>query len=308
MTVQSGWYGKRLAATHNLDAAPTLVLKDDGRAAVAVTRMRSSTGLTEASQPLADKALTVHLQLQELNEHEVWIERRRVYAEPYQKGAVTILDLREPSFAYVPSPFDALNFYVPMTALDDYGDSEGLPRIDAVACSFGAFDPVIEHLGSALLPFLDQEELASRLLLDQVHQALCAHLIANCAGTRAPIPPVRGGLAPWQKRRAEEMLRESLQGDVSLAEVARQCGLSPGHFSRAFRQSFGATPHHWLEQRRIEAAKDLLVHSSMALTDIAVACGFVAAPSLIRSFRRVVGTTPGQWRRSRSDSCSQSPS
>ena len=308
MTVQSGWYGKRLAATHNLDAAPTLVLKDDGRAAVAVTRMRSSTGLTEASQPLADKALTVHLQLQELNEHEVWIERRRVYAEPYQKGAVTILDLREPSFAYVPSPFDALNFYVPMTALDDYGDSEGLPRIDAVACSFGAFDPVIEHLGSALLPFLDQEELASRLLLDQVHQALCAHLIANCAGTRAPIPPVRGGLAPWQKRRAEEMLRESLQGDVSLAEVARQCGLSAGHFSRAFRQSFGATPHHWLEQRRIEAAKDLLVHSSMALADIAVACGFAAASSLIRSFRRVVGTPPAQWRRSRTDSCSQSPS
>ncbi len=308
MTVQSGWYGKRLAATHNLDAAPTLVLKDDGHAAVAVTRMRSSTGLTEASQPLADKALTVHLQLQELNEHEVWIERRRVYSQPYRRGAVTILDLRKPSFAYVPSPFDALNFYVPMTALHEYAESEGLPRIDAVTCSFGAFDPVIEHLGSALLPFLDQEELASRLLLDQVHQALCAHLIANCAGTSAPVPPMRGGLAPWQKRRAEEMLRESLQGDVSLAEVARQCGLSAGHFSRAFRQSFGATPHHWLEQRRIEAAKDLLVNSSMALADIAVACGFGAASSLIRSFRRFVGTPPGQWRRSRSDSCSQSPS
>ena len=302
MTVQSGWYGKRLAATHNLDAAPTLVLKDDGRAAVAVTRMRSRTGMAEASEPVvADKALTVHLQLQELKQHEVWIERERVYAKPYQRGAVTIIDLRKPSFAYVPSPFDALNFYVPMTALDEYGDSEGLPRIDAVTCSFGTFDPVIEHLGSALLPFLDQQELASRLLLDQVHQALCAHLIANCAGTRAPVPQVRGGLAPWQKRRAEEMLRENLQRDVGLADVARQCGLSAGHFSRAFRQSFGATPHLWLERRRIEAVKDLLLHSSMALTDIAIACGFAAAPSLIRSFRRVVGTTPAQWRRSRSD-------
>ena len=302
MTVQSGWYGKRLAATHNLDAAPTLVLKDDGRAAVAVTRMRSSTGMAEASEPVvADKALTVHLQLKELKQHEVWIERERVYAKPYQRGAVTIIDLRKPSFAYVPSPFDALNFYVPMTALDEYGDSEGLPRIDAVTCSFGTFDPVIEHLGSALLPFLDQQELASRLLLDQVHQALCAHLIANCAGTRAPVPQVRGGLAPWQKRRAEEMLRENLQRDVGLADVARQCGLSAGHFSRAFRQSFGATPHLWLERRRIEAVKDLLLHSSMALTDIAIACGFAAAPSLIRSFRRVVGTTPAQWRRSRSD-------
>ncbi len=302
MTVQSGWYGKRLAATHNLDAAPTLVLNDDGKSAVAVTRMRSNTGLAEASKPVAaDKALAVHLQLQELKEHEVWIERRRVYAKPYQRGAVTIIDLQKPSFAYVPSPFDALNFYVPMTALDEYGDSEGLPRIDAVACSFGAFDPVIEHLGSALLPFLDREELASRLLLGQLHQALCAHLVVNCAGTRASIPQVRGGLATWQRQRAEDMLRANLQGDVSLAEVARECGLSAGHFSRAFRQSFGATPHLWLEQRRIEAAKDRLLHSRLALADIAVACGFADASTLIRSFRRTDGTTPGQWRRSRSD-------
>jgi hypothetical protein len=146
--VQSGWYGQRLAATHKLDAAPTLVLKAHRKAAVAVTRMRSSTGLAEASTPLAaDKALTVQLQLRDLKEHEVWIERQLVYAKPYQRGAVTIIDLGKPSYAYVPSPFDALNFYVPMTALNEYGDSEGLPRIDAVVCSFGTSDPLIEHLG-----------------------------------------------------------------------------------------------------------------------------------------------------------------
>ncbi len=300
MTVQDGWYGQRLATTHNLAAAPTLILKEHGNAAVAVTRMRSSTGLTEPSEPVAaDKALTVHLQLQELKEHEVWIERRRVYAKPYKRGAVTIIDLRSPSFAYVPSPFDALNFYVPMAALNEYGDSEGLARIDAVACSFGACDPVIEHLGSALVPFLDRVELASRLLLDQVHQALCAHLISNCPGTRAAPPPLRGGLAPWQRRRAEEMLRANLQGDVSLAEVAKQCHLSAGHFSRAFRQSFGTMPHRWLEQLRIDAVKELLLHSSLSLAGIAGACGFGDAPSLIRSFRRVIGTSPGKWRRSR---------
>ncbi len=304
MTVQDGWFGQRLAATHNLDAAPTLVLKDCRKAAVAVTRMRSSTGLAEASKPLADKALTVHLQLQELKEHEVWIERERVYAKPYPKGAVTIIDLQKPSFAYVPSPFDALNFYVPMTALNEYGDSEGLPRIDAVDCSFGASDPVIQNLGGALLPFLDREELASRLLLDQFHQALCAHLIANCAGASPAVPQLRGGLAPWQRRRAEEMLRANLLGDISLAEVAQQCGLSAGHFSRAFRQSFGATPHRWLERHRLDAARDLLLHSSLALEEIAVACGFTDAPALVRTFRRVIGTTPGQWRRSRSDSVS----
>src|SRR4029077_15609179 len=179
----------------------------------------------------ADKALTVHLQLRELPEHEVWIEQRRVYAEPYQRGAVTVIDLQRPSFACVFSPFDALNFYVPMTALNEYGYSEGLPRIDSVGCSFGNFDPVIEHLGGALLPFLNGEELPSRLLLEQLHHVLCAHLIENCAGPRAAMPQWRGGRAPGQKRRAEEVLNANLVDDISLADVAAQCNLSAGHFA-----------------------------------------------------------------------------
>jgi AraC family transcriptional regulator len=296
---QSGWYGQRLAATHNLDAAPTLILKESRKASVAVTRMRSSTGLKKASTPLpADKALTVHLQLREVPEHEVWIEQRRVYAEPYRRGAVTVIDLQRPSFAYVSSPFDALNFYVPMTALDEYSYSEGLPKIDGVGCSFGNVDPVIENLGGALLPFLNGNELPSRLLLEQLHQVLCAHLIENCAGTRAAVPQWRGGLAPWQKRRAEEVLNASLVDDISLADVAAQCNISAGHFARAFKQSFGRTPHRWLEQRRVDAVKDLLLQSSMALEDIAVDRGFGDASTLIRVFYRVTGTTPGEWRRS----------
>jgi AraC family transcriptional regulator len=299
-SAKSGWYGHRLAATHNLDAAPTLILKESRKASVAVTRMRSSTGLKKASTPLpADKALTVHLQLRELPEHEVWIEQRRVYAEPYQRGAVTVIDLQRPSFACVFSPFDALNFYVPMAALNEYGDNEGLPKIDSVECSFGNFDPVIEHLGGALLPFLNGKELPSKLLLEQLNHVLCAHLIENCAGTRAAMPQSRGGLAPWQKRRAEEVLNANVADDISLADVAAQCNLSAGHFARAFKRSFGRTPHRWLEQRRVDAVKDLLLHSSLALEDIAIVRGFGDASSLIRVFYRVTGTNPGEWRRSR---------
>ena len=196
------------------------------------------------------------------------------------------------------SPFGALNFYAVMTTLNEYGYSAGLPKIDAVACSFGNSDPVIEHIGGALLPFLNEEELPSRLLLEQLHQALCAHLIVNCAGTRAAVPQWRGGLAPWQKRRAEEVLNANLLDDISLADVAAQCNLSAGHFARAFKQSFGTTPHRWLEQRRVDAVKELLLHSRLALDDIAVACGFRDASSLIRVFHRAIGTSPGQWRRS----------
>jgi AraC family transcriptional regulator len=300
MNVQRGWYGQRLAATHNLDAAPTLILKTSRKASVAVTRMRSNTGLAEASAPLpADNALAVHLQLRELRQHEVWVGQRCAHAEPYQRGAVTIIDLQQSSFAYVPSPFDALNFYVPLVTLNEYSYDEGLPRIDTVGYSFGKLDPVIENLGGALLPILNQEEQPSRLFLDQIYQALCAHLIEKYTRARFAMVRSRGGLAPWQRRRAEEILSANLFGDISLAKIAAQCNVSGGHFARAFRQSFGISPHRWLDQRRIEAVKDLLLHPSLPLEDIAISCGFRDASSLIRVFHRVVGTSPGEWRRSR---------
>ena len=65
---------------------------------------------------------------------------------------------------------------------------------------------------------------------------------------------VKGGLAPWQERRAKEMLVADLAGATPLAEMATACGLSPGHFARAFRRSTGLAPHAWLLKARVEHA------------------------------------------------------
>jgi len=156
----------------------------------------------------------------------------------------------------------------------------------------------VVHLGGALLPFLDGTERPSKLLLEQLHHVLCAHLIEHCARKAPRTPQWRGGLAPWQKRRAEEVLSADLVGDIRLGELAAQCNLSPGHFARAFKRTFGVTPHKWRERRRVDAVKQLLVSSSLPLEDIATDRGFGDASSLIRAFRRVTGTNPGEWRRS----------
>ena len=68
---------------------------------------------------------------------------------------------------------------------------------------------------------------------------------------------MRGTLAPWQERRAKELLRANLQG-VPLKEVARECGLSVAHFSRAFRRTVGVAPHNWLIEQRIVRSKERL--------------------------------------------------
>jgi AraC family transcriptional regulator len=107
----------------------------------------------------------------------------------------------------------------------------------------------------------------------------------------------RGGLAPWQVRRAAEMIRENLDGNIHLCDLAGECGLSVSHFTRAFRKSFGMSPCRWLLERRIDHSKTLLVATDLPIADIAIRSGYSDQTAFTRAFRRVVGDSPGRWRR-----------
>ena len=83
--------------------------------------------------------------------------------------------------------------------------------------------------------------------------------------------------------------------------LANACGLSSKHFSRAFRQSNGLSPHQWLLQRRVDKAKRVLRDPRVAIADVAIACGFSDQSHFTRVFTRWVGSSPGQWRRAQLD-------
>jgi len=114
---------------------------------------------------------------------------------------------------------------------------------------------------------------------------------------RQPSEVVTGGLAVWQQDRAIELLHKHLDGDLTLPGLAKECGLSPGRFMRGFKKSFGVPVHRYLLQRRIQAAKSVLLHSDKSLLTVALDAGFSDQPAFNRSFREIVGTSPGQWRR-----------
>ncbi len=108
-----------------------------------------------------------------------------------------------------------------------------------------------------------------------------------------------GGLAPWQQRRATELLRANLGGELSLLDVARECGLSPSHFAHAFKRTFGQPPHRWLVEQRLRLAKALLIDTTLPIVDIALRAGFADQSACYRAFRRDTGMSPNEWRRSR---------
>jgi AraC family transcriptional regulator len=88
-----------------------------------------------------------------------------------------------------------------------------------------------------------------------------------------------------------------LGDDISLSEIASISGLSPGHFSFAFKQSTGMAPHAWLRRQRIDRAKALLCDRDLRISSIAPAVGFANQSAFGVAFKKETGLTPTAWRR-----------
>jgi AraC-like DNA-binding protein len=106
-----------------------------------------------------------------------------------------------------------------------------------------------------------------------------------------------GGLAPWQKRKVDCYLREHLERPLPVKQVAQQVSLSVGHFCRAFKESFGTTPHTHIIRLRLERAQQLMSTTRDSLSHIALSCGLADQAHLSKLFRRWIGETPNGWRR-----------
>ncbi|THD63864.1 AraC family transcriptional regulator [Phenylobacterium sp.] len=107
---------------------------------------------------------------------------------------------------------------------------------------------------------------------------------------------VPGSLATWQIRRATALINANLDQPIATHELAACVRLSPDYFARAFKLSFGVTPHTYIFQRRLERAQELMLTTDQPLCQIAQDCGFADQAHFTRRFRLAHGATPHAWR------------
>lgn len=138
----------------------------------------------------------------------------------------------------------------------------------------------------------------NQLYLEALGTVLAHELARLEPGTTQIQPLVRGGLAAWQQRIVTSYIEEHLSEQISLATLSQMVRLSPFHFCRAFKQSFGIPPHRFHTSRRIERAKTLLAKPEPSVTDIGLALGFGQTSSFTAAFRRATGFTPTGYHRS----------
>jgi AraC-like DNA-binding protein len=108
----------------------------------------------------------------------------------------------------------------------------------------------------------------------------------------ASVPPARHLL------RAKDLADARYNESLDVASLARAAGLSPAHFSRQFRRTFGESPHVYLLTRRLERAASLLRSTDRSVADICFLVGMQSVGSFTTSFRRMFGMTPTAYRAS----------
>lgn len=158
----------------------------------------------------------------------------------------------------------------------------------------GSFNsPVIQSTLRKLWVLSDEEGAPTRLL---ARAAGCEILAELCRLSGTPFTPAKGALAPWAERNCQEFMRSRLSEDISLDELAAEAKLSPYHFARMFKQSFGVPPRVYFTKLRIERACELLALTNLSITEIAFQIGYSSSQVLSRVFFKHQRISPSDYR------------
>jgi AraC family transcriptional regulator len=129
---------------------------------------------------------------------------------------------------------------------------------------------------------------AAALLRSQIEPALPAENLYD-----------RGRLVGWQTRKVREHIDNNIAGPILVSDLCSLVDLSPAHFSRIFKRTFGKSPHAFVIRRRLELAAQYMLQSRVPLSDIALRCGFADQAHFSNQFRQASGLNPSAWRRTR---------
>ncbi len=295
-------YGDTLAAYYHQEGSKTASVSWADETTFAVTRLQSDVGLPGASQRIPEEAaihVSIAIRPVPLGSYELLIDDRGIDIPYIPEFRTSIIDLQSRPLCSLDCGFDYIHYHVPRAGLEEIARDHHIKPVETYKFGICEDDLVIAQLTKNVLPLATSQNWSSRLALDQFSLMFGAHLLQTYGGLARLPDVVARGLAPWQARRAAEVLRSRLDGGVRLSVLAQECGMSVSHFARSFRSTFGISAHRWLSQRRIDTAKELMLTTTSPLVEIALESGFSDQAAFTRTFQQVVGASPGRWRRER---------
>lgn len=194
---------------------------------------------------------------------------------------------------------ECLHLYLPPALLDQsaLADFDIDPAKVEIAYADGLADQVLFHICSPLRDLLHRvREPTDALFVEGIQIAIAAHLLGNYTIDRWRPAQKSQSLDPQRLQRVLDYIEAFFHLDLRFEDMAAQACLSPYHFSRLFLEATGLSPHRYVIDRRMQAARQELARSNLSLVEIALAFGFGSQANFTRVFRKATGLTPGQYR------------
>ena len=156
-------------------------------------------------------------------------------------------------------------------------------------------DPVLAQAGQ-LLALSDWLAPGQSMAMDHLAQWLLLQVVSRHSNVQQATPSVTGQLSLRYRRLLQERIHAQLDRTLTLADMAGWVNLSPYHFARLFRATFGCAPYQNVQEQRLTRARDLLRQPGSKITAIALNCGFNDASQFSRAFKARFGETPSVYR------------
>lgn len=190
-----------------------------------------------------------------------------------------------------------LNIYLRDGLLDELADGQGAmlhrdrPLLNAH----------LRHIKS-WIDALELSVMAGGSLADNASLALAHLIVAELARSPNQLTPTLG---PTALDKVRDYISAHLGSTIYVSELAALAGMTVGRFGLSFRAAFGCTPHRYILQKRVDAARRLLAASRYSLAEVAVECGFSSQQHMATVIRQFMGRTPSAIRYGSDSSASE---
>ena len=220
-----------------------------------------------------------------------------------RRGDVTIVPQgRTGSLRVSGGACEVLKIGLPEDAIRRWADAEHQSIGQGILIDrFAVADPLVQSIGLTLLREAERPGTQDTLYRDALSNALIAHLVRRhsevtiSTADTARVQP----LSEPRARRTVAFMEDCLGAPVTLADLAREMGVSPSHFGAQFRSSFGRTPAQYLTWLRLDRARAMLEQTRVPIAEIASVVGFRSPSHFTQAFRLQFGETPTAWRAGR---------
>ena len=236
-------------------------------------------------------------------EGEVVVDEETV---PYEPGMLTVIPVNCPhttnSRLHTKSYWEYL-FFEPESILKDlYPENQLFVQriMEQVNKKAKVYQPgENSQLVTLVRLIMDECRVKKSFARDSIRGMLLSALISiarNDTGENQTMEKVQGG-GIYQISSALEYISRHYMEPITLKELVDACSFSETHFRRLFVESMNMTPMEYLNLVRVRQACDLMKKSNLSMGEIAVRAGYISISTFNRNFRKIVGTSPYQYKK-----------